>query len=259
MAWKASAPFGESLLNQLGLPNDPYYTEKHHRLRAFVRNFVETEIAPFGQEWEIAGKVPDSLRLRYCQLGFEVVRPVVDVADTGGISLPAGIPYDEWDTWCEQIVIDELYRSGWCGPIWALGGGNSIGCPPINVAGTKEQRQLWLPKVATGEYQFCLAVTEPEGGSDVANLQTTAVRDGDVYIVNGAKKWITNGIWCDFCTTAVRTGGPGRDGISLLVIPLNSPGVKRRLMENSGVHASGMSSNIYNSYRFIILTLYDVV
>lgn len=76
-------------------------------------------------------------------------------------------------------------------------------------------------------------------GSDVANIQTTAKRQGDHYVVNGAKKWITNGIWADYCTAAVRTGGPGRMGISLLVIPLAAPGVTRRRMHNSGVNASG--------------------
>ena len=76
-------------------------------------------------------------------------------------------------------------------------------------------------------------------GSDVANIRTTAQRDGDHYIVNGAKKWITNGIWADYCTAAVRTGGPGRSGISLLVIPLAVRGVTRRRMHNSGVNASG--------------------
>lgn len=78
-------------------------------------------------------------------------------------------------------------------------------------------------------------------GSDVANIQTTARLEGDHYVVNGAKKWITNGIWADYCTAAVRTGGPGRNGISLLVIPLTAPGVTRRRMHNSGVNASGMT------------------
>lgn len=76
-------------------------------------------------------------------------------------------------------------------------------------------------------------------GSDVANIQTTAERKGDVYIVNGAKKWITNGMWADYCTAAVRTGGSGKGGISALVIPLNAKGVSRRRILNSGVSASG--------------------
>jgi len=239
MAPKTPAPFSEPLLPQLDLPVNPYYTEKHHRLRAFVRNYVDTELAPYAQEWEIAGQVPESVRLRHCQLGFSIVHPVVDPADAGGVQQPAGIPFDEWDTWCSVIVGDEFSRLGWCGPIWGLGGGNGIGCPPISRFGTKAQRQRWLPKVARGELRFCLGITEPDGGSDVANIKTTAERRGDKYIVNGAKKWITNGIWCDYCTAAVRTGGPGHGGISLLVVPLKAKGATTRRMENQGVHASG--------------------
>lgn len=82
------------------------------------------------------------------------------------------------------------------------------------------------------------------GGSDVANITTTARRHGDYYLVNGAKKWITNGIWADFCTTAVRTGRSGRNGISLLVVPLRIKGVRTRRMENSGVNASGECKGI---------------
>lgn len=89
-------------------------------------------------------------------------------------------------------------------------------------------------------------------GSDVANISTTARREGDVYVVNGAKKWITNGIWADYCTAAVRTGGPGKGGISLLVIPLAAPGVTRRRMYNSGVHASGKGPYIsLKIFRFV--------
>jgi alkylation response protein AidB-like acyl-CoA dehydrogenase len=246
MSPKVPAPFSEPLLPQLDLPTNPYYTEKHHRLRAFVRNYIDTEIAPYAQEWEEAGQVPESVRLRYCELGFAITHPVIDPADAGGVQQLAGIPYDEWDTWCSVIVADEINRLGWCGPMWGLGGGNGIGCPPISRFGTKEQRQRWLPKVARGELRFCLGITEPDGGSDVANIKTTAERKGDVYIVNGSKKWITNGLWCDFCTTAVRTGGAAHGGISLLVVPLKVKGVTTRRIHNQGVHASG---------KFIIIVL----
>ena len=235
----APAPFSEPLLTQLPEPN-LYYTPKHHKLRAFVRNYINTSIAPYAQEWEVAGRVPEEVRLKHCSLGFAVVHPIIDAADAGGVSLPAGIPYDEWDTWCGVIVGDEFNRLGWCGPMWGLGGGNGIGCPPVSRYGTKEQRQKWLPGVARGEIRFCLGITEPDGGSDVANIKTTAVRKGDVYVVNGSKKWITNGIWADYVTAAVRTGGSKHGGISLLVIPLkNTKGVSTRRMENQGVHASG--------------------
>ncbi|KAK5938387.1 hypothetical protein PMZ80_009357 [Knufia obscura] len=233
------APFAEPLLPQLDPEFNQYYTEKHHKVRAYVRNFVETELLPNAQEWETKGEVPDYVRQKYCDAGFAIVHPVVDEEDAGGVTPIAGIPHNDWDVWCGVIVGDELNRMGWCGVSWGLNGGNGIGCPPISRFGTKEQRRRWLPKVARGELRFCLGITEPDGGSDVANLRTTAERRGDKYIVNGAKKWITNGIWADYCTTAVRTGGPSHGGISLLVIPLKAPGVTTRRMENQGVHASG--------------------
>lgn len=236
---KSKAPFSDPLLPQLSLPVNPYYTDKHHKLRAFVRKFVDEELAPHAPEWEAAGQVPEAVRKRYCEAGFAVIQPVVDPADAGGVALPSGIPYDQYDTWCSIIVSDELNRLGYCGVIWGLSSGNGIGCPPIARFGTPEQRRRWLPRVARGEIRFCLGITEPDGGSDVASIKTTAIRQGDKYVVNGSKKWITNGIWADFCTTAVRTGGAGHGGISLLVVPLKSKGVTTRRMENQGVHASG--------------------
>ncbi|GAB1210443.1 hypothetical protein APSETT445_009235 [Aspergillus pseudonomiae] len=233
-----TAPYSEPLLPQLDVKN-PYYTDLHHSLRAYVRDYVESSIAPYAHEWEAAGQVPEHVRRRHCELGFGIVHPLTTIEDAAGLSLPNNVPREKWDTWCSLIVGDELIRTGYVGVIWGLGGGNGIGCPPIARFGTKEQRQRWLPRVAKGDIQFCLGITEPDAGSDVANISTTAKREGDFYVVNGAKKWITNGIWADYCTAAVRTGGPGRGGISLLVIPLAAPGVTRRRMYNSGVHASG--------------------
>lgn len=233
------APFAEPLLPQLNLSQNPYYTEKHHRLRTYVRNFVNSELLPQAQEWEQAGQVPDSVYKKFCDAGFAIVRPVKDEEDAGGVTPPANIPHVEWDTMCHVVVSDELARLGWCGVVWGLSGGNGIGCPPVANFGTQAQRRRWLPRVARGELRFCLGITEPQGGSDVANIRTTAERKGDYYIVNGSKKWITNGIWADYCTAAVRTGGPGLAGVSLLVVPLKQPGVTLRRMDNQGVNASG--------------------
>lgn len=232
------APFGEPLLPQLDIPN-PYYKEKHHKVRAYVRKFVEEELLPYAQEWEQAGEIPDEVRRKYSKAGFTIVHPVIDEEDTGGVTPIAGIPYSEWDTWCGVITGDEMNRMGWCGVSWGLNGGNGIGAPPISRFGTKEQRRKWLPGIARGDIKVCLGITEPDGGSDVANIRTTAERKGDKYIVNGSKKWITGAIYADYVTAAVRTGGAAHGGISLLVIPLTAPGVTRRRMYNQGVHASG--------------------
>ncbi|KAL3474013.1 acyl-CoA dehydrogenase/oxidase [Aspergillus californicus] len=233
-----TAPYSEPLLPQLDIPS-PYYTETHHALRAHVRAYTERHITPYAQEWETAGEVPESVRKRHCAEGFGIVHPLTSSEDRAGLALPGGIDPKKWDTWCSLIVADEFNRVGFVGVIWGLGGGNGIGCPPVARFGTTEQRKRWLPGVARGDLRFCLGITEPDAGSDVANIRTTAKRRGEYYVVNGSKKWITNGVWADYCTAAVRTGGPGKGGISLLVIPLAAKGVTRRRMHNSGVNASG--------------------
>jgi alkylation response protein AidB-like acyl-CoA dehydrogenase len=177
----------------------------------------------------------------------------------GDIVLPGGINPSQWDGFHDLICIDEIARCGYLGVVWALACGDSIGCPPVVAFGNESQKRTFLPSVISGESRFCLGITEPDGrspliesasyilnrllaGSDVANISTTAERRGNVYIVNGAKKWITNGMWADYCTAAVRTGGPGKGGISALVIPLHAKGVSRRKILNSGVSASGKRS-----------------
>jgi alkylation response protein AidB-like acyl-CoA dehydrogenase len=232
-------PFSDPLTLNLPSEFSPHYKPFHQELRRFCRKYCEAELAPYVAEWETAGKVPEEVQKRHSQLGFSITFPLINKGYLGGMELPGGVKFEEWDSWCGLIVTDELMRHGIAGPMWALGGGSSIGCPPIANFGTEEQRMKFLPKVARGEIRFCLGITEPDGGSDVARISTTAKRVGDYYIVNGSKKWITNGMWADYCTAAVRTGGPGKRGISLLIIPLNATGVSRRRIENSGVNASG--------------------
>ena len=160
----------------------------------------------------------------------------------GSLRLPGDIPPHEWDEFRDLVFMDEIARCGYLGVIFGLACGNVISAPPIVRFGTAEQKNNYLPGILNGELRFCLAVTEPDAGSDVAGITTTATQKGNKYIVNGAKKWITNGLWADYCTAAVRTGGPGQGGISVLIIPLTAPGVTRKRLENSGVSASGRST-----------------
>ncbi|KAF8862494.1 acyl-CoA dehydrogenase NM domain-like protein [Acephala macrosclerotiorum] len=212
----------------------PHYNESHRKLRAAVRRYVDDEILPYAFEWESAGQVPDKAFKRHVEMGY-----VGLVTRLSNIRVPGDIPFEEWDSWHTLIVNDELSRLGYTGVLWGLGGGNSIGVPPIVNFGTQAQKDKFLPGVANGSIRFCLGITEPDAGSDVANIKTTAVRKGNHYVVNGSKKWITNAIWADYVTAAVRTGGPGASGISLLIIPLKVEGVTTRQMHNSGVGASG--------------------
>lgn len=135
-----------------------------------------------------------------------------------------------------------MARTGLAGPSGSLTTGISFGVPPLIKYGNAQLQERFLPELLTGKKRTCIAITEPEAGSDVANITTTAVKspDGKYYIVNGTKKWITNGIWSDYSTMAVRTGGPGPTGLSLLVVPLKGyPGVNMRRLKVGGQVSAG--------------------
>jgi acyl-CoA dehydrogenase len=135
-----------------------------------------------------------------------------------------------------------MNRSGLAGPPGSLTAGVCFGVPPILKFGTKELQERFLPDLLLGKKRTCIAITEPGAGSDVANIQTTAVKsaDGKHYIINGQKKWITNGVWADYSSMAVRTGGPGAAGLSMVVVPLKGyPGVTLRRMKVQGQVSGG--------------------
>ena len=222
--------------------HSPYYTDSHRRLQKHVRAYFDKEILPYCEDWEREGLVPDEVMQRHAKLGYVAAGIYPPPSDfMGNIQLPDGISPRDWDAFHDMILIDEVARCGYLGVIWGLTCGNAIGCPPLINYGTHEQKEKFLPDILSGKKRTCLAVTEPDAGSDVAGITTTAEKsdDGKCYIVNGSKKWITNGIWADYCTAAVRTGGNGAKGISALILPLDLPGVERRKIQNSGVNASG--------------------
>ncbi|CAG8730630.1 14121_t:CDS:2, partial [Acaulospora morrowiae] len=219
----------------------PYYGESHRRLRAAVRKFVETEIMPHSFEWDEAKHIPKELFIKAAKVG---ILPAVCGAPwpTKFAKYPpaGGVKPEEFDHFHEFIVTDELARCGSGGILWGLTGGLGIGLPPILKFANEELRNRIAPGCLSGEKNICLAITEPYAGSDVAGLKTEAklTDDGQHYIVNGEKKWITNGVFADYFTVAVRTGGPGMGGVSLLLIERSRPGVKTRQMQCTGVWAS---------------------
>lgn len=255
-------PFAEpSWYGALG-HTSPYYNDSHRKLRAFTRKYVDSWI-DYAGEWEERGQVPDEVYQRHSKMGFTAcfIQPIEpEYLKKAGVTLPADIPAEEWDNFHSMIVADELIRCGYLGVIWGLGGGNSIGGPPLVRFGSKELKDELLPGILSGKKRICLGVTETQAGSDVAQLKATAVRseDGSHYIVNGQKKWITNGIYADYVTAVVRTGDAesGAGGISVLVVPLDLPGVERRQLKNSGVNASGSTlitmDDVKVSSRFLL-------
>lgn len=203
---------------------------------------MDAEIEPNVTEWEEAKKVPDSIYKQMGERGY--------LAGLMGLHrFPAhltkntvkSVPPEKWDLFHELLVTDEISRAGSGGLVWNLIGGFGIGCPPVVKFGKKALVDRILPGILAGDKRICLAITEPDAGSDVANLTCEAklTEDGKHYIVNGEKKWITNGIWCDYFSTAVRTGGPGAAGVSMLLIEREHGGVSTRRMDCQGVWSSG--------------------
>lgn len=188
-----------------------YFTKAHDMVRRSVKEFVDKEVKPFIDEWEEAGSFPREIYKKAGEVGIL------------GIGYPDECGGTPGDVFFTIAASEELMRSGSGGFVAGLGSLN-IALPPILRRGTDEQKEKFVNPVVAGERIAALAITEPGGGSDVSNLATTAVRDGDYYIVSGSKTFITSGTRADQITCAVRTGDPGAHGISMLVIEADTPG-----------------------------------
>ena len=222
--------------------HSPYYKPSHHNFRAALRIFVDTHLAPFVHEWDEAKTIPREVWKECADAGWlaGVVGPPWPV-EWVGEKIIGGVNPKEFDYFHELIIHDEVSRCGSGGLVWGLFIGLCIGLPPILHFGSRELQEKVCRPCLTGEKIICLAITEPYAGSDVANLQCEAKKtaDGRHYVVNGEKKWITNGIWADFFTVAVRTGGPGMGGVSMLLIERTMPGITTKQMQCQGVWSSG--------------------
>lgn len=216
-----------------------YFTPEHEAFRATVRRFVETEMAPHVDAWEAAGGFPRELYRKCGELGLFGLGHSAEVGGTPGS-----------DIFHLLLLVEELVISGLCGAFAATLMTAYIATPPIKNLGSDEQKQRFLPKVLSGEWVASLGITEPDAGSDVAALRTTAVRDGDDYVVNGTKTFITCATEADFVTTAVRTGAPGHGGISLLVIPTDTPGFRVvRKLDKMGWRSSDTAELAFEDCR----------
>jgi acyl-CoA dehydrogenase len=198
---------------------DLWTTPERVALRRLARDFVTREIAPHMAEWEAAGELPRALHRRAAATGLLGAGFPEEVGGSGGDAVDSA------------IVTEELLAGGGSTGVGAALFTHGIALPHIAANGSPELVERYVRPTLAGELIGSLGVTEPDAGSDVAGLRTRAVRDGDHYVVNGAKTYITSGVRADFVTTAVRTGGDGYGGISLLVIDKGTPGftVSRRL------------------------------
>ncbi|MCI1191916.1 acyl-CoA dehydrogenase family protein [Calidifontimicrobium sp. SYSU G02091] len=189
--------------------------------RAGVRRFVEREVAPHVDAWDEAGEFPRELYRRAAALGLL------------GLGYPEALGGTPCDFATRLVAVEEIARAGSGGLLASLFSHN-IALPPILAAGSAGLQRRVIAPVLAGEEIAALAVTEPGGGSDVAQLRTTARRDGDAYVIDGEKVFITSGMRADWLTVAVRTGGPGAGGISLLAVPGDAPGLTRTPLKKMG-------------------------
>jgi acyl-CoA dehydrogenase len=198
----------------MGVPFPPplHETAEHAALREQARRFARTEILPFAHEWDEANEFPRELYAKSAASGAL------------GLGYPEEYGGGGGDLSHVLAAGEELVLEGKSVGVAAGIGSHRIALPPILACGTEEQKHRFLPPVLRGEKIAALAITEPGGGSDVAGITTRAERVGDHYLVTGAKTFITSGCRADFVTTAVRTGGPGHGGISMLVIEAGCPG-----------------------------------
>jgi acyl-CoA dehydrogenase len=215
----------------------PYYTEDHETFRAQVRKFVDKECAPHIDAWEKAEELPRELHKKAAAAG---ILGLGFPEDCGGMGIT--------DPFYPIVLTEELMRAGSGGLVASLMS-HGIGSPPIAKAGTPDQKQKFVAPVLAGDRIAALAVTEPSGGSDVAAIKTTAVRDGDDYVVNGSKTFITSGMRADFITTAVRTGEPGMGGLSVLVIEAGMPGFTRTPLQKMGWRCSDTATLYFDKVR----------
>ncbi len=215
-----------------------YFNDTHTMVRDTTRRFVAQEVLPHIAEWEEAGGFPRELYQKAGALGLLGIGHPEHLGGTG-----------EHDIFMKVAVSEELMRSTSGGLVASLGS-LDIGLPPVWRGASPELQQRIVPPVLAGEKIMALAITWPSGGSDVANLRTRAVRDGDHYVVNGSKTFITSGVRADHYTVAVRTGGEGYGGVSLLLIDKDTPGFSvGRNLKKMGWWASDTAELFFQDCR----------
>jgi acyl-CoA dehydrogenase len=217
----------------------PYLTSEHERFRQSLRRFLQKEAAPYFAEWEKERMVPRAFWRKMGDQGY--LCPTVP-EEYGG----AGADFSY-----SAIIVEELERIG-----SGLGGislHNDIAVPYITAYGTEEQKRRWLPGCVTGDIITAIAMTEPGAGSDLAGIRTTAVRDGDWYVINGQKTFITNGIQSDLVIVVCKTdphANPPHKGMSLLVVERDAPGFSRgRQLEKVGQHSQDTAELFFADCR----------
>jgi alkylation response protein AidB-like acyl-CoA dehydrogenase len=214
------------------------FTEEHDHLRESIRAFVTKELAPHAEEWEET-TFPDSVFRRMGELGLL------------GLSYPEEYGGQGGDYFCNLVLAEEMAHAKCGGVGMGIAVHTDMATPPIFLFGTEEQKQRYLVPSIKGEKISCLGITEPDAGSDVSGIKTRAVRDGDDWVINGSKTYITNGHRADYIVLVTKTDSDaGYDGFTLFLVDMDLPGVIReKKLEKLGMHASDTALLAFSDVR----------
>ncbi|MBX7227132.1 MAG: acyl-CoA dehydrogenase family protein [Chitinophagales bacterium] len=215
-----------------------YLNEEHHIFRKSLRDFLDKEVVPHIDEWEESGMLPKSIFKKFGEMGYFGIS---QEEKYGGMNL---------DFWYDVIFIEEVSKCN------SGGFGASISAHPylsmshLKYEGSDYLKDKYLPKAISGEWHGCLAITEPHAGSDVAGIKTTAILQGDHYIINGSKCFITNGVSADYMIVACKTQPEkGASGISMIVVDGNTPGITRTNLKKLGWKASDTAEIAFDNVK----------
>ncbi|MHB1047210.1 MAG: acyl-CoA dehydrogenase family protein [Thermoanaerobaculia bacterium] len=215
-----------------------YFGEEHESFRRAVRQFLEGEVAPRAREWEEGRRIPRDVFRRMGDLGFL------------GILAPGELGGADGSIFHAIALLEELPRSRMGGFVAAVSVQQFIATGAIALHGTEEQKRRWIAPSVAGTKVGAIAISEPDTGSDVAAIRTTARRDGDSWVIDGAKTWITNGVEGDFVVVACRTAADaGAGGISLVVVEADTPGFSRSRLRKMGWHCSDTAELTFENVR----------
>jgi alkylation response protein AidB-like acyl-CoA dehydrogenase len=214
------------------------FTDEHEQLRESITNFAIKELAPHAEEWEET-TFPDSVFRRMGELGFL------------GLDKPEAYGGQGGDYFSAMVLAEAIANANCGGLAMGIAVQTDMAMPPILAFGTEEQKQQWAVPAIKGEKILCLGITEPDAGSDVKGIKTRAVRDGDDFVINGSKTYITNGHRADVIVLVTKTDpDAGYDGFSLFLVPMDAPGVIReKKLQKMGMHASDTALLAFQDVR----------
>src|ERR1700735_4515019 len=214
------------------------FTDEHEQLRESIRRFVVKELAPHAEEGEET-TFPDWVFERMGELGFLGLDKPEEYGGEGG------------DYYTALVLAEEITHANSGGLAMGLAVQTDMAMPPILAFGTEEQKRQWAEPAIKGEKILCLGITQPDAGSDVSGIKTRAVKDGEDYVINGSKTYITNGHRADVIVLVTKTDpDAGHDGFTLFLVPMDAPGVIReKRLEKLGMHASDTALLAFQDVR----------